>query len=75
MALYGKQVGSRPTLPSPAAASPTAGIDPRTLEQLLGLFKQSMGQPHAPRQLPPMNRARRVPQLSAFQQMQQARRV
>lgn len=71
MPLPGQQVGSAPTLPSPRSASPTAGINPRTLEYLLGLFKQSMGQPQAPRQLPPMNRARRVPQLSAFQRMQQ----
>lgn len=61
------------TVPSPAAASPTAGVDAKTLDQLLGLYLQNMSQPRQTRQLPAMRMARPAPQPTAFQNMQQYR--
>ena len=62
------------TPPSPAAASPTAGIDPKTLEQLLGIFKQTMSRPRqASSKIPPARMPQRVPDPSARQRLQQYR--
>lgn len=62
---------ARPTAPSPTSASPTAGIDPRTLEQLLSLFKQNMArQPKNRSRLPAKKLTRRSQAPSAFQRMQ-----
>ena len=62
------------TPPSPVSASPTAGINPKTLEQLLGIFKQTMSKPRqAPRPIPPARMPQRVPDPSARQRLQQYR--
>ena len=57
---------------SPISASPTAGVSPGTLDQILKLFMQNMNRPaQDQKQLPPMTLARRAPNPQAFQRMQQ----
>lgn len=72
----GQLVTPPASVPSPASASPTAGINPQTLQQLLGLYMKNMSQPRQAPQLPPMQMARRGqrPPPQAFNTMQRFQR-